>query len=207
MRAFEAKEIAPDLTADLARLLRNSNFKEVKSRAELVLPAPPKLDPKNLPSIQALLARKGNVQRGETVMAKSLTSNAACLKCHTINKIGGNVGPELSVIGSKASRENLLESILYPDRAIADQFIQWVVETKGGLVINGVIGEETPDYILLRDVNAKEHKIAKKDVQSRTRSPKSIMPDNLLLYLSEQELLDVVEYLYSLKSPPVVPVS
>ena len=43
--------------------------------------------------------------------------------------------------------------------------------------------------------------------KSKAKSPKSIMPDNLLLFLSEDELLDVVEYLFSLKSPPVVPVS
>src|SRR4029077_3905065 len=93
VKAYEAKELPDELTADLARLLRNSNFKEVKSRAELVLPAPPKLDPKKLPSIQALLARKGNAERGEVIMAKTLKNDAACLKCHVINKVGGNVGP------------------------------------------------------------------------------------------------------------------
>ncbi len=138
-------------------------------------------------------------------MAKSLKNDAACLKCHTINKVGGAVGPELSVIGSKASRENLLESILYPSRAIADQYIQWIVETKGGQVINGIMIEDTPEYILLRDVNAKDYKVKISDIEARQKSPKSIMPDNLLLYLTEEALVDVVEYLYSLKSLPLAP--
>jgi putative heme-binding domain-containing protein len=207
LKAYQSKGLGDDLSDDVARLLRNSPYKEVKKLAATVLPAPPKLDPKKLPSIQALLARKGSAQRGQLVMEKTLKNDAACLKCHTINKVGGAVGPELSVIGSKASRENLLESILYPSRAIADQYIQWVVETKGGQVINAIVIEETPDYLLLRDVNAKDYKVARKDLEAKTKSPKSIMPDNLLLFLSEEELVDVVEYLYSLKSPPLAPTS
>jgi putative membrane-bound dehydrogenase-like protein len=207
LKTYQGKGLAVDLNADVARLLRNSPFKEVKKLAVKELPAPPKLDLTKLPSIQALATRRGSINRGQLVLEKTLKNDAACLKCHTINKVGGAVGPELSVIGSKASRENLLESILYPSRAIADQYIQWVVETKNGQVINGIVVEESPAYFLLRDVNAKDYKIDRKDVEAKNKSPKSIMPDNLLLYLSEEELLDVVEYLYSLKSPPLAPTS
>lgn len=207
LEGYSRKALNADLTPDLSRLLRNSPFQDVKNLANKLLPAPPKLDPKKLPSIPALLARKGNAERGKQFMALTIKNDAACLKCHVINKTGGNVGPELSVIGSKVSRENLLESLLYPSRAIADQYIQWIIETKGGLVINGVIAEETPEHLLLRDVNAKEHKILKKDIEERKKSANSIMPDNLLLFMSEDDLLDMVEYLYSLKSPPLGPVS
>ena len=58
----------------------------------------------------------------------SLTSEAQCLKCHTVRGIGGQVGPDLSMIGKKASRENLFESILLPSKAIADQYVQWQIE-------------------------------------------------------------------------------
>jgi putative membrane-bound dehydrogenase-like protein len=207
LHTYQKKGLADDLTADVARLLRNSTFKEVQKLAATVLPQPPKLDPQKLPSIQALLARKGSAQRGQLVMEKTLKNDAACLKCHTINKVGGAVGPELSVIGSKASRENLLDSILYPSKAIADQYVQWVVETKGGQVINALLIEEAPDYLFFRDAAAKDHKVARKDIETKAKSSKSLMPDNLLLYLTEQELLDVVEYLYSLKSPPLAPAS
>lgn len=153
----------------------------------------------------ALLARRGDTERGRHVMELTLKNEAACLKCHTINNVGGKVGPDLSVIGSKASRENLLESILYPSRAIADQYAAWVVETNQGLSITGVIAEETPQHLLLLDVNAKEHKVAVKDIETRTKSQVSLMPDNLILFLPENDLLDVVEYLYSLKSVVLAP--
>jgi putative membrane-bound dehydrogenase-like protein len=205
LASYGEKKLSGDLTSDLARLLRNSPFGDLKKQAQAILPAPPKLDPKNLPSIPAVLARKGNPDRGRQIMQLTLKNDAACLKCHVIQGVGGKAGPELSVIGSKASRENLLESILYPHRAVAHQFETWVIETKQGLAINGIIAEETPQYLVLRDANVKEYKIDKKDIESRTKSPLSIMPDNLILHLPEDDLLDIVDYLYTLKSPALTP--
>lgn len=200
--AYSGKRLAADLTPDLARLLRNSPFGDVRQRANKVLPAPPKLNPKDLPSIQALLTRKGNANRGRELMARTPKNDAACLKCHTINGEGGKVGPDLSAIGAKASRENLLESILYPSRAINHQYQTWVIETKGGLVITGIIVEETPTHLVLRDTNTKEYRLERKDIANRAKSEQSIMPDNLILYLPENDLLDLVEYLYGLKGRP-----
>ena len=71
--------------------------------------------------------------------------------------------------------------------------------------MNGLIVEETPDYLIVRDVNAKDHKVTRQQLESKTKATVSLMPDNLLLYLSEDDLLDVVEYMYSLKSPALTP--
>jgi putative heme-binding domain-containing protein len=206
LQAHAEKKLAKDLIPDLARLLRHSPFQDLRNKALVAFPPPPKLDPKSLPSIPALLARKGNPDRGKQVMLATLKNEAQCLKCHTINGVGGNVGPDLSVIGSKASRENLLESILYPSRAIADQYLMWIVETKNGLNVQGLIVEDTADHIILRDATAKDYKIAKRDIETRTKSQVSIMPDNLIQHLREEDLVDLVEYMYGLKSPPLTPV-
>jgi putative heme-binding domain-containing protein len=123
------------------------------------------------------------------------------MKCHTIRGFGGNVGPDLSVIGKKVSRENLFESIIQPNKAIADQFINWVIETKGGQALTGLIVEETPDHVILRDANVKDTKVAKSDIEARGKSPQSIMPENLLALLTEDDVVDMVEYLFSLKTP------
>jgi putative heme-binding domain-containing protein len=123
------------------------------------------------------------------------------MKCHTVRGTGGHVGPDLSVIGKKASRENLFESILYPSKAIADQYLVWVIETKKGLQYSGLLIEETPAAVTLRDGNGKDTKIDVKDIDSRSKSPKSIMPEDLLAYMTEDQVVDIVEYLFSLKTP------
>jgi putative membrane-bound dehydrogenase-like protein len=201
----EKGELPPTLVADAGRLLRNSPFQPVRNKALLLFPAPGKLDPKKLPAIAILAKRTGNADNGRKIMAASLKGEAQCLKCHTVRGVGGQVGPDLSMIGKKASRENLIESILQPSKAIADQYIQWRIETKKGLDIMGLIIEETPDSILLRDANAKDYKIAKSDIDTRTKSAVSIMPENVVSALTEDELIDVAEYMLTLKTASLTP--
>src|SRR5262249_6035919 len=62
VEAYGKKQLGADLGPALSRLLRGSPFKEVRKQAEAAFPPPPPLDPKSLPSIAALLARKGSVE-------------------------------------------------------------------------------------------------------------------------------------------------
>jgi len=192
------KKLSPDLQGDVVRLLRNSPFGDLQDRTRVVFAAP-RLDPKKLPDIASLVSRSGDPTRGKQILAESQKNDLQCLKCHTIKGVGGNVGPDLSAIGKKASRENLFESILFPSKAIADQYLSWIVETNKGLQITGLLIEETPDHITIRDANAKDTKIAKKDMASREKSAVSIMPADLLAYMTEEDLVDMVAYLFSLK--------
>jgi putative membrane-bound dehydrogenase-like protein len=194
------KKLPAALMPDLARLLRNSPYQDLQNRALAAFPPPGKLDPKRLPSIAVLAARRGNPDRGKELLAASVKSDIQCLKCHTIRGVGGNVGPDLSVIGAKASRENLIESILLPSKAIADQYVTWMIATKKGLVVSGLLVQETDDHVTLRDANAKDTRVEKTDIESRTKSPNSIMPNDLLAYMTDDDLVDIVEYLFSLKT-------
>ena len=194
-------QLGDDLLGNARRLLRNSPFPNVRRQAMVAFPAAGKINPKKLPPLAALLRRKGDANRGRQLLAASLKGDTQCLKCHTVRGIGGQVGPDLSMIGKKASRENLLESILSPSKAIADQYINWQIETKKGQALTGLIVEETPAHVLLRDGNGKDTKIDKKDIESRKKSPSSLMPEDIVAFLTEDDLIDVTEYLLSLKTP------
>src|SRR5262249_17225751 len=140
----KAGKLDARLVATAGRPLRNSPHQDLRNRAMLAFPAPGKIDPKKLPAIAVLAARKGDAANGKKLLAASLRDNTQCLKCHTVRGVGGAVGPDLSVIGKKASRENLFESILFPSKAIADQYLTWTVETKQGLSVSGLIVEDGP---------------------------------------------------------------
>ncbi len=195
------KKLPADLVADAGRLLRNSSYIDLRNKAMIAFPAPGKIDPKKLPSLEQLLSRKGNVQRGKQLLAASIKNDMLCLKCHSIRGIGGQIGPDLSVIGKKASKQDLFESILNPSKAIADQYLNWQIETTKGLSLVGLIVEEAPESVTLRDGNGKDTKINKKDIESRVKSPTSLMPDNLLVYMTEDDLVDIVAYLFEQKTP------
>jgi putative membrane-bound dehydrogenase-like protein len=187
------------LKPDVGSLLRNSVYNDVRGKALKAFPPPAKLDPKKLPSAAAFAGRKGNAKHGEELMAASAKNDLQCLKCHTVRKVGGQIGPDLSKIGEKASRENLFESILEPSKAIADQYLTWNIETKKGLNLSGLIVEDTPEFVTIRDANGKDTRIAVKDIDTRKKSQVSLMPVDLVAYMSEDDLVDLVEYLFTLK--------
>jgi hypothetical protein len=68
-------------------------------------------------------------------------------------------------------------------------------------VLTGLVVEETADAVTLRDGNGKDTKVARKDIESRTKSPKSLMPEDLVVYMTEDDLVDLVACLFELKSP------
>jgi putative heme-binding domain-containing protein len=197
--AHSKKELPEQLLPDAGRLLRNSPYQDLRNKAMIAFPAPGKIDLKRLPEIGKLTSRKGNADHGKQLFTTN--KDLGCVRCHSLRGAGGNVGPDLSMIGKKGSRENLFESIIYPDKAIADQYVQWIVETKQGVVLQGLLVEETSDHLIIRDALAKDTKIPIKDVEERKKSPKSIMPSDLLAYMTEDDLVDMVEYLATLTTP------
>ncbi|HJZ90614.1 MAG TPA: hypothetical protein VKE40_07045, partial [Gemmataceae bacterium] len=142
------------------------------------------------------------------VFKASLKGESQCLRCHTVRGVGGNIGPDLSMIGKKASKENLFESVLLPSKAIADQYVQWKVDTVDMKSVIGLLVAESESSITLRDANGKDHTFATKDLDGpKQKSLVSIMPDNLVAALTEDELIDMVEYLLTLKTASLTPES
>jgi putative heme-binding domain-containing protein len=159
---------------------------------------PAKFDPKKLPDIARLAKLRGSAEHGKQSLAANVKNDLQCLKCHTIGGVGGQIGPDLSTIGKKASRETLFESIINPSKAVAEQHVTWSIVTKDGKSISGLLIEETPGHGFIRDANGKDTKIEKKEIDAREKDPNSLMPDNLLAYMTEEDLLDMVEYLLTL---------
>jgi putative membrane-bound dehydrogenase-like protein len=201
LELHKQSKLPESLVASAGRLLRNSPYRDLQNRALVAFPAPGKLNIRKLPSIPALAARKGNAERGKKLLADSIKSNLQCLKCHTVRGVGGQVGPDLSVIGKKASRDNLIESILNPSKAIADQYVTWTIETDKGLSISGLLVEENKEVVVLRDAEGRDTRVRTGSIQKRTKGTKSLMPDDLVAHLSEDDLVDLVEYLFALKTP------
>lgn len=203
----EAKKLPADLVPLAGRLLRNSPFQGERNRALILFPLAAKLDPKTLPSPADLSKKSGNAEAGKAIFAASVKSDVQCAKCHAIRGSGGNIGPDLSMIGKKGSKENLFESILQPSKAVADQYVTWKVDTTDGQSVTGLLVQETPDTVTIRDANGKDHAIAAKNVDAKKKVPTSIMPEDLVKSLTEQDLVDLVAYMATLQTPAYSPES
>ncbi|MCI0682329.1 MAG: c-type cytochrome [Gemmataceae bacterium] len=145
--------------------------------------------------IRDLVKQKGNVAKGATIFAKAGT----CVNCHVVNGAGKQVGPDLSEIGKKLSKEALYESILYPSAGISHNFETWIAETTKGEIIQGVMISQTPADVVLKDKDALLRTFKRNELEDLVKSPISLMPADLHKNLTTQDLADVVEYMLTLR--------
>ncbi len=62
-----------------------------------------------------------------------------CVKCHAVGKEGGTVGPELSTVGAKYPRDELIASVLYPSAKISSGYEPTVFALADGRVVTGIV--------------------------------------------------------------------
>ena len=149
-----------------------------------------------IPPMQELLKKTGDVARGRTVFERA---EATCVTCHRAGNVGKDVGPGLAEIGSKLGKDALFESILAPNAGISMGFETTQLSLKNADVALGIVRSETPEEITLVMAGGIENKYKKTEIARREKLPTSLMPAGLQSMMSTQELIDLVEYLASLK--------
>jgi putative heme-binding domain-containing protein len=145
----------------------------------------------------AILALAGDAGRGEQIFNQS--SAAQCKNCHRVHNVGGQVGPDLSQIGKKYERATLLETVLDPSKAIAPEYVPYLLETETGQVYVGFIVEKTDERVVLKDAKGQVVDVAADEVAALEPQKKSIMPELVLRDVTAQDAADLLAYMTSLK--------
>lgn len=138
---------------------------------------------------------KPNFKRGEELF---LAIN--CGSCHTMKGTGGSVGPDLTQLGSRFSKKDMLEAIIEPSKVISDQYESKLFHMKDGTKQLGrLMGENEKAYIISQNPYAPQvtKEILKKEVSEIKISEVSIMPPGTLNSLNAQELNDIIAYIMS----------
>ena len=141
----------------------------------------------------------GDVNRGRNLFFTR--SNLSCVRCHKVGQIGGEVGPALGALGTQKSRAYLLEAIVAPNTTIAQGFETAVILDTEGNTVSGIIKSEDDEQIVLMDAQGAVVTIEKEAIEAR-RKGSSSMPADLMKYLNQRELRDLVAYLASLDGSP-----
>ena len=128
-----------------------------------------------------------------------LQGKAQCARCHTIDGVGGRIGPGLDRIASRRAPEYIMESILEPSKDIAPEYEAVAVATRDGRVITGLRINETNFNIQLREENGRFHSLLKRDLDEVKVMKKSLMPENFGELLTVKELHDLFAYLMTLE--------
>ncbi|HEV3204152.1 MAG TPA: PVC-type heme-binding CxxCH protein, partial [Gemmataceae bacterium] len=132
----------------------------------------------------------GNPLGGKSIYEKK------CALCHTLFGEGGKVGPDLTGADRK-DRAFLLQSLVDPSAVIRKEYAAYVVTTKNGRLLTGVIAESTPMTVTLLDAKAERIVLIRDEIEGINPWPQSLMPEQLLDDLEDQEIRDLFAYLQS----------
>ena len=139
----------------------------------------------------------GKPENGRALFAD--LKGLACIKCHAVGGQGGAVGPELSSVGAKYPRDELISAVLYPSAKISMGFEPIVVAASDGRILTGIVKSDTPEALEIEDAEARHIRIPAADIEERKRSEVSIMPSGLAEGLTQEGFADLIAYLETLK--------
>lgn len=136
---------------------------------------------------------------GDRIVGRELFKKH-CGTCHQLFGEGNRIGPDLTT-ANRQDRDYLLVSIVDPSVVVRREYLSFVVQTKDGQILTGLIVDQTPSSVTL--LNAKNERVAirREEIDELDESPLSLMPENAYKELSPQQLRDLFSYLQG-EAPP-----
>ncbi len=141
--------------------------------------------------LAALDSTDGDAKRGEAVFQRK-----SCFRCHGEAR---RLGPDLTGIAQRFSREDLFVAIIDPSKDIAPAYRPTTIVTKSGKTYNGMLIYDSPALTLLQTTPDTTVRIPREDLQLRQPSNISFMPAGLLDDLTDTDLRDLYAYMKGLR--------
>ena len=166
---------------------------EIKPHLAVLLSKDPKSDEERNKAMTSLAGiTGGNKDNGKAVFRR------VCVNCHKVYNEGANLGPDMNGVGKRLDSYKLVESIIDPNAQVDEKYLSTLVVTADGRSITGLLVSESSDELVIFD-GKEQKKIAVSEIDERMKLKQSSMPEGLAATLSPNELLDVVEFMRSLK--------
>jgi len=133
-------------------------------------------------------------------VGRQLFKVAACVSCHKLNGEGQQIGPDLAQLDPKKSMSDVLRDVLEPSLRINEKFTSQIFALSDGQILSGlVIAEDGENVKVVTNPLApdKPTTVKKSDIEERTVSKVSLMPQGVLNKLTEEEIFDLITYVYA----------
>jgi putative heme-binding domain-containing protein len=122
------------------------------------------------------------------------TGSIACSQCHRYDGRGGVVGPDLTLVARQGTREQLLQSIIEPNRDVAPQYYATLLELEEGGTFTGIL-LRSAGYEIYRDTLGEEVRFQKTQIAARKQLTSSLMPHGLADQMTLEEMRDLLQFL------------
>jgi putative heme-binding domain-containing protein len=134
------------------------------------------------------LSASGDISRGRQVFQK------ICAACHRQEGVGHEIGPSLAGFRNRGA-EAILVNVLDPNREVNPQFINYVLITRDGLSLTGLIASETANSVTLKRADDATDTVQRGDIDELRASGLSIMPEGMEKQIDPQTMADLLAYL------------
>ena len=141
--------------------------------------------------IKELLSGQGG--KGDPLAGK-VHFEQRCASCHKLFGQGGSTAPDLTGYERK-NMDFWLPGIIDPSLEIREGYANYVLKTKDGRILVGVILEQSPQAVTLRDAANQKTTLPRSSIDSLEATPVSLMPPGLLGGLDKDQLRDLFAYL------------
>jgi putative heme-binding domain-containing protein len=159
--------------------------------------AAPEYSPQLIAQLLDRCRTQGDPQRGLAVFASAKT---ACVSCHRVGKHGGCVGPDLIEVAKQRKPEELVESVLWPKRQVKPEYAAHLVVDSAGRSHQGYIVRRDDRHLVLRDPTKPDAAVitlSRDDIEAE-REVGTLMPDNLVASLTQEQLGDLLKFVTTL---------
>jgi uncharacterized repeat protein (TIGR03806 family) len=194
-RSLHRGELAGEIVVERASRHGDASIRDLFERY-----LPPEKRLQRLGSVirpEQILSLRGDEARGKRVFFENAA--VSCKNCHRIQKEGKEIGPELTAIGKKYNRAQLLESMLEPSKLIEPKYVTHLAETDDGRLHTGLLVKKDDHEVVLKDAQDKEIRIPIQEIERLVPQRQSLMPDLLLRDMTAEQVADLLAYLSSLK--------
>jgi len=144
-----------------------------------------------LKRLPAIAWDAGDARRGQ-----QLYEERACHRCHSTST---RIGPDLTGVASRLSRDDLFIAILDPSRDISPTYLPKLLTTKSGATYTGFMVYDAPTAKLVQTGPDTTVRLTGDEVVSVADTRVSLMPTGLLNGLKDSEVADFYAFLKTLR--------
>jgi putative membrane-bound dehydrogenase-like protein len=180
---------AAQVTPIRRTLLLNHADEKIRERAKTLLA----LD-RQTPRQDVIVANADAAKLAGDMGKGKLLFMRECSACHRIGETGIEVGPSLITVRHRTASE-LLTQILDPNREVGPNYMQFAVALNDGQVLAGIIAEESPASLTLKQAENKQQVVQRDQIAEIKATGFSLMPEGFEKKLTPQDFADLIAFL------------